>query len=375
MKQNIVVITTRGITAKPNRSLIEQMTFLKEFENDYNLILIHAGKTDAGAKHISSVTGLRFSKVIGLRQHYCDSVIPLKYKTWMDYIDALDKMEENSKVTNLTDVAAVFCFGGLLSAGTGLQREKNKLDVVLSSQRQMNFMSVGSVITVVLNGYYLSNKFNCPYNEIIYDPQECSVGLSKLLKFPKLSLWFGYGYKQDGLTVSRADLLQYYLKRQPTFSSNEQKKIYDVTFGMTVLTKDRISTYENVLESMTNLDRFFVRNKYTGEDTFVDRETYLDYIRQSRYTYITPSYDIGHFSIFRFIEAVYNNCLPLISRECDLTFFKETFRFDPVLLAHFVVDIGDNLVYSDDLIETLLLEAKRVLFENPVLPLHEMISL
>jgi hypothetical protein len=150
-------------------------------------------------------------------------------------------------------------------------------------------------------------------------------------------LYHGYDIPKYG--AHRLDSLQCWLEAStnPLFPEDYSQKSYDFTFGYTVLKESGREHYPNEINLIANQfskSNVFSKNEYTGINTHVSGDKYLDLIKVSRFTYMLPSYDKHCFSGYRFLESIYHDCLPLIHADCNIQ------------------DIGSSFGILDDL-ETL----------------------
>lgn len=103
-------------------------------------------------------------------------------------------------------------------------------------------------------------------------------------------------------------------------------KTSDLVFYCTALTEDRQYIVDNSdkLKSIPNSD-IQIHTSIKNNSNYVSQEEYYNKLASSKYTLIVPSYDVSTFSIIRFLEAVANDCIPLVLDNCDLTDLKNTF--------------------------------------------------
>jgi len=93
------------------------------------------------------------------------------------------------------------------------------------------------------------------------------------------------------------------------------------------------------LNANKNLNvKLFVRHKRLEIDTFINRDDYLDAISKSRYTLLIPPYDLKHFSIYRFVESINNDCLPLITSDVYIDDFVKSFGIDLEIINKLIVE-------------------------------------
>lgn len=340
MKKNILIYINRSYTSKYNKSLIEQMSVLREYDKtNYTFTLLTHYKTSKPIEYVESVANIKFDDIINFDEFYESIVFSKKYDTWLKLYESKDFED---KTIELGKVDKVYMFGGILSKAANLRRETNGLDLLMLKSGQMNFKQVGISVTGALLCLRASTDNDCELNEFCYDVSENSLNLLTHIKPKKYRLL--HGYDLPDLGIERFDSLQYYLKNSPQTNihkliDTENEKIYNIVFGMTILTEDRLEIYNNV-QKINNV-KLFVKNKFDGTDTFIPRDEYIDYIKQSRFTIIIPTYDKRSFSIYRLIESVYYDCLSLFTRDCYLVDIIKTFNFDERIINKLIIDYNE----------------------------------
>lgn len=290
-------------------------------------------KTDSNIRYIEETAKIKIAEVITYNDYYETEVRSKKFKNWRTFVEESDMFDEDFRVDE------VFCLGGMLSTACGLNRSMNKWTSMYRTQNQMNFVANGVHMSAILQAVKLSNKLNIPFYEFCYDPLENSIAQCE---YHPNNLTVYHGYAIDGYGMTRLDSLQHYLLTQPPKFFELDKDI-TFTFGMTVLTEVREAQYENAMKSIASIPSkaVYVRHKYLEIDTFVERDKYLEKIERSKFTFIVPAYDKMQFSIYRFIESVYYNCLPLLASDCHLADFISSFDLDTKIVDEIIVDYDE----------------------------------
>ena len=202
---------------------------------------------------------------------------------------------------------------------------------------------------------------NTALHEVIWDPLEMSVNLFHPDYVPQDNYHLYFAYDAPALNITRLDSLQYYYQQQCQHviaqteqslfdydnddeDSPVQMKSCDITFGLTVVEKKRQKYWDDAKQIMARFQtqNFYGRNKFTGEENFLDRAAYLAKIKQSRYTLIVPAYYEPSFSIFRLIESLHNDCLPLIHPDCMIDDVNASYGVD---LSELIVS---DQMFSED---------------------------
>lgn len=324
----ILLYTCKSVTSKYIDSMIQQINFLNHLEED--IIYITPDKSNKGVKYIENIANLKIKNTIFLGDYLQKNYFDFTYYELSKYL--YDKI-------NIKNISKIFVFGGPLSEGAKLKNKYDNFKDIYYSKRFLKFISVG--IKQLLGSYfihYLAEKDNIKIYELLFDPQE--VSLQKINKNVKTF----HGIDIEKYNIKRLDTLQYYLKNNNFSFFNEiYDKIYDLTFGMTVLTNDRIQPYEKIKKQVNKIHNinFFIKNKFEDIDTFILREDYLEFIKKSRFTFILPSYDKDTFSIYRFLESIWYDCLPLIFNDCRIDLFKKSFNIDEERLRYITISYNE----------------------------------
>jgi hypothetical protein len=156
------------------------------------------------------------------------------------------------------------------------------------------------------------------YNFVL-DPQEPDYRL--VIDFKNYKILYG---------MQRKDMIY-----MPCFEYGvlEQCKDYDRTktinfmFYCGAVTEDRkfIADRKEELESIEGFDiRIFTRGR-TKDNKPVNQEDYYKNLARTRYTCCIQAYDKTAFSMYRFTEALINDCLSFVFYDCCLDDVKNTF--------------------------------------------------
>jgi hypothetical protein len=250
---------------------------------------------------------------------------------WMEVYDRL-------VVTELSSYDALYLIGGLDLHRSNLGRFENRVGVFPRDRGQLKFESAGNHLINILALVKAHNEYGISLHEIAFDPNEMSCDLFHVdvapLKDSGYYLYHGYGIPEYG--AHRLDSLQCWLESiiNPLFPEDYSVKTEDFTFGYTVLKNSGREHYpveiERIASNFTK-SNLFVKNEYLIINTHVEPYKYLELIKASRFTYMLPSYNKHCFSVYRFVESIFHDCLPLIHSDCN------------------IVDIGNSFGISEDL--------------------------
>jgi hypothetical protein len=316
-----LIYSTRGVTASIHESLIQQMKIVET--NNTKIDFLSSYKTDKPKQHIQQNAGITIDKhLTHLTKFYYDTAINMS--SWNEIYDALD-------VNFLKEYDDLYLFGGIFSTASGLKRYEKRMFVFPKDSGQIKFESVAVPCVHILALLKANNEFGTRLHEIVFDPLEMSLDLFHVDYAPKKCYNLYHGYDKPSLNMKRLDSLQYFLSKQTkNFIEEQTEKDIDITFGMTIFQNFRQKYEQDAKTILNKFDKvnFYVLNKVTGENTFVDRAEYLKQIARSKYTIILPAYDSTCFSIFRLLESLHNDCLPLIHEDCYLTDINKSYNTD-----------------------------------------------
>jgi hypothetical protein len=248
---------------------------------------------------------------------------------------------------DLGDVDDVWFFGGSMSEGSYLKRKWPWcLDKHLDKHQYMNYVSVAKLYTTQYIALWVANKYDAQIYELCYDPGEFSMSLVEDERIkPKKDVIVYHGYDIPSLGIKRLDSFQEYLK---TTSVTYSMLYYDFVFGYSYMTKEREHTHNTIQKLYDTIDSkyeklLFVKNKIDDENTFLTREEYMRYIKNSNFTLIMPAYENGCFSIYRLLESVYHDCMPLIHSSCNIKDVQMSFEMDLSFLLVDEININIHL--------------------------------
>lgn len=361
--KNVLVYSTRAVTSKHMQSLFEEMIVLREFaENIHYMSFTKTSKSYQKVKEMSQLSNL-IETPFNYLKWYTEEVASRKLTDWDDIINKID-------ISHLKDFDRFYVWGGLINSVCARRPKQIKTINTFPYLCSKVWTSLGIQYINILAILKAHREFNIPITEIMHDPGEASLNLiqtEKLKIIPeKYDLKFNYSIPAYG--VERFDCMQYFLKNNDKnnltqlFMSSQPK--YDFTFGYTVVMEDRNIDDEPLVKLIN--DKFdnpniFVKHKFKGINTFVSRDTYIDYISKSKYTMIIPSYEKDQVSIIRIIEAVSNNCIPL---------FTDNNNFDALLVSFPDFCYNDYIInddwekYPEEKYNELLLHAKNTFLKT-----------
>lgn len=337
---NILLWVGRGIEGNGSDSLIRSISALK-WCNPTSVTLFTFNKTDAGAKYITELSGIKIDKTIRYNAAYLEDVQSKKYSSWLEFAKHCDWIPTDRKFD------AIFVFGGILSEASKLKRDfPGMYDVALKKQGYMNFVSIGQIIGAQIQLIKTANRLGIRIHELSFDPQEHSLDMIK--SYPANDHRLYHGYDIPSYNAHRLDTLTNYmgLNNNGTSSSlfDSPDKEYDFVFGASISAKcrahlrDKLKSMELAMQGLNY--KFFVCDNENNIDTTVPRAEYLKYVEKSRFTLLVPAYDIKCFSVYRFQESLAVKTLPLIGADVFADDFAASFNIPSGIIAELRYNYG-----------------------------------
>lgn len=321
-----IFYSTRAIAGREGKGIMNQLKILES--NDSSVDLLTNTKTNANKNIIKEHAKLHVKNSLNLfGEFYLTKA--LKMSSWMEIYDSLD-------VSSLKEYKNLYLIGGIDLWRSNLTRKSKRVGVFPNDSGQIKFQSTGSHCVNILALLKAHRTYDIPLHELAFDPNEMSVDLFHEDVKPTEKYNLYHGYDIPAYNIKRLDSFQYYLNNKNSiFDSNYSEKQFDFTYGYTVLQKSDRNKYikfVNDVSSKFEKTNIYVRNDVTGENTLVDRDVYLDKIGLSKYTIMLPSYDTHCFSIYRFIESLYHDCLPLLHSDNNIEDVQKSYDVDLKML-------------------------------------------
>lgn len=312
-----IFYTSRAILGKEGQNIIKHLSIMSTKCD----VIDHLSntKTNFAKEQFLKYGNCSIRKSINLFQKFYESDA-MNMNSWMEIYDSLD-------VKDLKDYDNLFIIAGMDLWRSGITRFGKRASVFPNDSGQIKWKSVGMHCINILAILKAHNLYDIPLHEISYDPNEMCCDLFHSDVSPKNNYHVYHGYDIPKYNIKRIDSLQYYFnnKLNDLFFTD---KVTDLTFGYTILEKSDREEFTNDIGTLLKKFKshnFYVKDYQTGNDTTVDKETYLSKLKESRFTYILPSYDRHCFSIYRMIEAVAMDCLPLIHPSCNIEDVSKSF--------------------------------------------------
>ena len=314
--------TTRAIDGREGANICRHFTVLKHHHDQIDLL--------TGQKSTSSKKLIEQNAMISIsamndsyRTYYANDA--KKFSTWMEIYNDINP-------EFLKDYDALYIIGGLDFHNSNIGRHQKRRGVFPHDGGQIKFESLGIHLTNILAMLKAHREYGIPLHEMAFDPNEMSCDLFHSDVAVGSNYYLYHGYDIPKYNALRLDSLQYHLEalRNPLFEEQVDKS-YDFTFGYTILDdsgREHYPEHINKIADQFAVKNLYCKNEFTGENTHIPGNEYLEKVKKSRFTFMLPSYDSHCFSIYRFIESIYNDCLPLIHPDCNIQDVNKSFNID-----------------------------------------------
>ena len=298
------------------------MHHIKSIESSSSVIdALTDGKTDGIADTVNTFCDMNVRRVLKtVTEFYLDKGIHMS--NWMDFYDAVD-------VSMFDEYEDLYIMSSMDLWRSGLTRDGKRSGVFPRDRGQINFVSTGLRCANILAMLKAHNTFDSRLHELAFDPNEIPLSQYHADVAPKENYHIYHGYDIDHYGIKRLDSSQYMFNSQHKWF--EADKLYDFTFGYTVLQDSERAKYipwVNEMAKKFDKANLFVKSDCEIEDTSVSRTVYLNKIEQSRFTLMLPSYDESCFSIYRFLESLDKKCLPIIHKSCIIDEVEKSYNVD-----------------------------------------------
>ena len=275
-----------------------------------------------------------------------------EYDTWQDFYDELD-------VSYLKNYSLFVVYFPQIILQWGDNKKTNFKYDNLKYKSFLKFKSYGRELSALIAIAKASEIYQIPLYQISFE-----VGCLDLrnagLKPYKYIKFHGYKYKDLECLSS---LPYYYVNSDDPFLEYSTDKKYDFVYCGTYSSKQCPHKIEEIKTFKINYLQKFKKSylKFIDIDKkseCMPYENYIDLLRQSKYTYITTSYIKDVFAIDRFMTAIFNDCLPLISEDTNAVDVSETFNYDFNKLKI------NNYEINEENRKNTINELKQILFVN-----------
>ena len=331
MKKRLLY-TTRPLFGLEGQGISSHMGILQKDHHEVDLL--HSLRTDQAVGFLEDYAGLRINKHFNLYSEFYENEAK-EFSDWECVYRALD-------VGPLERYDELFLIGGLLNWRSGFTRrlEENPRSHWVRNQSfpqdraSLRWESWGRRLINILALLKAHREFGIPLHEMAFDPQEMSMDLVQSTYAPRDNYHLYHGYDIPRYGIKRLDSLQYHLENhranQLSLSLGKPKHL-DLMFGYTVMKNSLRMAYLPFIDRMkeqANRALVVCRNDMTGEDTHMPRDIYLEHIASSRFTLILPAYVSSCFSVYRLIESLEHDCLPIIHEDCHTEEVGKSFGVD-----------------------------------------------
>lgn len=314
-----LMITTRPLTSSVNNALMYGLV-----DDNTRILLVHCHKNEykkSIKRHeiLNKELGVNYDKfhLFNARSY---STLKLKFSELVDLIN-VDEFKEYDTIR---------FFDGIQLSGIN---NKKPLDY----NQRVN-MNIGVSFNQLFNTAIciaIHKKFNTKVVQYTTDPQEMQLNQ---LKIPTIveKANFGHNYKNQKYN----DFYQKSMEKKRKLIPKVEKDL-EFVMGYTELKElsrnNTVSKINEVIRYNFKNIKIFTRNDSIGINTLIRHNEYLSYLNRSKFTLVIPPYDKESFSVYRLIESLAFDCLPLIHNSCCLKYMNETYNCD-----------FSELIYNDD---------------------------
>ena len=243
-----------------------------------------------------------------------------EYESWQEFYDELD-------VSYLKNYSLFVVYFPQIVLQWGDNKKINLNFKNLKYKSFLKLKSLGRELAALIAIAKASEIYKIPLYQINFE-----VGCLDLrnvgLKPYNYRKFHGYKYKDLECLSS---LPYYFVNNTDPFFEYSTDKKYDFVYCGTYNEKQCPHKIKEIENFKTNFLPKFEKTYFKFIDQngeFIPYEKYIDLLKQSKYTYITTSYIKDVFAIDRFVTAIFNDCLPLISEETNVADVSETFNYD-----------------------------------------------
>ena len=346
--KNILICSNKGISSKFVFNTLHDIAIqyykeIKEKDPNSNVIFLtqYSSKKNVYSLFDRNNKEYFFDDVIVYKDYFINTDYTQK-DNWLDVYETLD-------ISNFPKVHKIIEIGSALSEVTKIQNGYMTYDSLFMNKNQFKYLSIRTNKEYIMLILKLLRRDRCNLDHYIIDPQEFNYNdVVSDINYERF-----FGYTSDKIDFKRNDN---FLK---SFIQNGKagEKIFDFTFGYTVLTKSRsdfdIDYLINKFTENNLKSNFYIKDKFKDIDTFITKDEYLEKIKQSKFTLIIPSYDKNTFSIFRYQESIMNGCIPLILDSCYLDEVKKDFYIPINIICNInnIIDTIKNIDYNDTILK------------------------
>jgi hypothetical protein len=325
---SVLVYSSRALTGREGKLVMQHFNSVETFDKEIDFLTMNLNLPKLKVE-IDSCTLMD----VNCHNHYSRfyDEISKTAKLWSEVYDALD-------VTPLKHYRALFVIGGIHYPNSLLERGTKRAPIFPKDGGQIKYQSVGKVVVNVLAILKAHNEYGIPLHHICFDPAELSLDLIHEDYRPKFDHHLYHGYDIPKYNIKRLDSCQYGFsskrmkKEISLFDDVQPEKSLDFVFGYTANSKERAVFIPYLKNLASKFENARLLLKTDQIDDLVDRDAYLTLISKSKYTFMLQSYDKHCFSIYRFVESLENDCLPLIHTDVNIDDVSATFGIDLSIL-------------------------------------------
>ena len=349
LKPNLLITINRGLASKSTFDTITDVceNYYKEYNPEYNVYFL---TRYSSSKRVDNL--MHKNK----RNRFYDHVLLVD-----DCVKDCDYKVQNNweEIKDVMDISHLPKFNKIIEVGAALST-KNKLARGLTNYKNLfhkregfTFESTKHKIKSIVLLYKILKANDCEFIHYLIDPQEFDYNdIDSDLDYHRF-----FQYCSTSFKFERSDQFLEAHKFRSEFYDNTKSR--DFVFGYTVATKERNSNdYAQIEPQLEGLYyTMLLKDKFKKIDTHVDKPVYLEYLRCSEFTLVIPAYEERSFSAFRYIEAIYAECLPIILDTNELDEVRKSLYIPDCLVAN-ISDIRTKIEELKPIRQKLIDEIK-----------------
>lgn len=277
------------------------------------------------------------------------------YEKWSDFYDELD-------VSYLKKYKMLVCFFPQIIEQWADDKKQNFNFNDLNYKSFLKYQSYGSELASIISLVKASEQYKIPLIQMNFE-LGCANFNDLGLKPYNYNIFHGYNYNNIKCLTS---LPYFYSHYNDDFFIDEccDKKFDFVYYGTYI--KGQCQYKINDLKNFEQkyLKNFNVVDYKFCDSTKNDKIPFTNYIlklKNSKYTYISPSYIKNVFAIDRFVDGIFNDCLPLIGDGVFVDDVSNTFDYDfeQIRINNFSINENNRLKTIEEI------KNKLIKYESP----------
>ena len=244
------------------------------------------------------------------------------------------KIYDLLNVSSLKNYSAFYIANGLFLPSSNFHSGSSLRNKFPFTHVGISFVSTSTKIINLMAMLKASKLYGIRIHELCYEPNLFDYSCWHEDYRPELYTKY-YGYDVPDKDMLRLDSSQYYIERSKSPFDCVGDKTIDFVDGLTNIkgnpTRKPYYDYAASIAASVGTSKLFVYDTHGDipqENNPVSKSEYLRWIENSRFTMISPAYDLDCLSPYRITESLNVDCLPIIHPECKIKPIEESFGVD-----------------------------------------------